>query len=111
MTVEKMHFSASVRARQLVFHNFNSRLRADDDISIFKQTRFSNIETNRSEKLECAASGSRLGATEHHANLFADLINENQNSMGLIGDACEFTHRLGHQTRLEAHLRITHITL
>ncbi len=49
------------------------------------------------------------GLPKMHADLFADLVDEDQAGPRLRHDRGELAQRLGHQAGLEAHLRLAHL--
>ncbi len=62
-------------------------------------------------KLQRAAAGGGLRIAEHHADLFADLVDEDQAGIGLRDDAGELAHGLRHQARVHAHEAVAHLAV
>jgi hypothetical protein len=40
-----------------------------------------------------------------------ELVDKNHTGFGFVDNARQFAHRLGHQTSLQAHLRLAHIAV
>ena len=49
------------------------------------------------------------GVAEHHADLLADLVDEDERGLRLGDDAGELAQRLRHEPGLQAHLRVAHL--
>jgi len=59
--------------------------------------------------LSAFAAGGGLGAAEHHADLHADLVDEDDHAVGLLDGGGELAQRLAHQAGLQAGQRIAHL--
>ena len=64
---------------------------------------------NRRVELERAAAGRRFRVAEHHADLLAELVDEDEARLRLRDGAGELPQRLRHQARLQPHLRFAHL--
>ena len=68
-----------------------------------------DLQAHRRVELQCTSAGCRLRIAEHDTNLFTDLIDKDGNRTRFADDTRELTHRLAHETSLQAYMRITHI--
>ena len=68
-----------------------------------------DVDADRRVELQRAAAGRGFGIAEHHADLLAELVDEDQAGLRLRDDAGELAERLRHQARLQAHLRFAHL--
>ena len=59
-------------------------------------------------ELQRAAAGGGFGVAEHHADLLAKLIDEDERRLRLRDRAGQLAERLRHQAGLQAHLRFAH---
>ena len=55
------------------------------------------------------AARGRLRVAEHHTDLFADLIDEDEAGARLADRSGELAQGLGHQARLHGHMGIAHV--
>src|SRR5262249_8321068 len=62
-------------------------------------------------ELEGAAAGRGLGGAVHHADLLADLVDEDDGAVAPGDDAGELAHGLGHEAGLEADDGLAHLAL
>ena len=60
-------------------------------------------------ELERVAAGGGLRVAEHHADLHADLVDEDHQRVGTLDVAGELAQRLGHQARLQARVLVAHL--
>src|SRR5438552_15570524 len=92
----------------LVLDDFNFGARTDHAVALFDGGDAADIHAHTGVKLEGTATGGGLRIAEHDADLFADLIDEDQTGAGLGDDAGEFAQRLRHEPRLQTHVAIAH---
>src|SRR5438552_5091112 len=92
----------------LVLNYFDLGTRADYAVALFDGGDAADIHAHAGVKLEGAATGGGLRIAEHDADLFANLVDENQAGSGLGDDAGELAQRLRHEPRLQAHVAIAH---
>jgi hypothetical protein len=62
-------------------------------------------------ELERVAAGGGLGVAEHHADLHADLVDEDDDGVRALDVAGELAQRLRHQARLQADCVLAHLAL
>ena len=70
-----------------------------------------NVEAHRCVELERVAAGGRFRIAEHHADLHAYLIDEDDQHIGALDVGGELAQRLAHQARLQSRKLIPHLTL
>ena len=68
--------------RDFVFHDLDSGAVTHDlAITLLDLTDTADVHTHGGEEFEGAPAGLCLGAAEHHADLFADLIGKEDNAL------------------------------
>ena len=70
-----------------------------------------DVEAHAAVKLEGIAASGRLGVAEHHAQLLAQLIDEDAACARLGDGGGEFPQGLAHQAGLQSHLALAHLAL
>ena len=70
-----------------------------------------NVDAHGTEELEGAAAGGGFRAAEHDADLFANLISEDTDALGLADHGGEATHGLRHEARLGADRGVAHLAI
>src|ERR1700761_5435896 len=76
LTVQNVELGIAERSRHLVLDDLHLRARANHYLAFLHCTNAANVDAHRRIKLQRASTRCRLRIAEHHANLFADLINE-----------------------------------
>src|SRR5688572_11940403 len=74
--VEDVEFGVAERRRDLVLDHFRARLGPDHFLAFLDRAHAPDVDAHRRVELEGVAAGGRLGVAEHHADLHADLIDE-----------------------------------
>ena len=97
------------RRSHFVLHHFDAHLVTLDDLAVFDLARTTDIEAHRSIELKGVAAGSCLGVTEHNADFFAELVDENDRCAGFVHRSCHLTQRLRHQTSLKTDFVVAHL--
>src|SRR5271168_2625770 len=92
------------RRRHLVLDDLDARLIADDLITLLNRADAPNIETDRGVEFECVAARRGLRIAEHHADLVADLIDEDDHCAGPGDRARQLAQGLAHQPGLQTHM-------
>ena len=95
----------------LVLDDLDLGARPDDRFAVLQRRDPADVDADRGVELERPAAGRRLGVAEHHADLLADLVDEDQARARLGDDRRQLAQGLGHQAGLEAHLRLAHLAL
>ena len=70
-----------------------------------------DVDTHRGIILQGAAAGGDLRAAVDDAHLLAQLVDEDADRVGLADDRSQLAHGLAHQTGLQAHVALAHLTL
>ena len=80
-------------------------------VAVFDRCARADVDAHRGVKLQRVAAGSGLRRAEHHADLLAQLVDEDTHRVGARNSAGEFTHSLRHKARLQPYVSVAHITL
>ena len=100
--IEHIEFCRFERRSDLVFNNLDARSVADDIGTVFQRIYTADIQTDAGIKLECFAAGGCLRVAEHDADLLTQLVDEDDDGVGLVDCARELAQRLAHKPRLQA---------
>src|SRR5579883_2109024 len=84
---------------------------ADYVIAVLDRGDAPDVQPHRSVELQGAAAGGGFRVPEHHADFFADLVDEDEARPGFRYDAREFAESLGHQPRLQPHMTVAHLAI
>src|ERR1700730_5205021 len=94
------------RRRHLVLDDLDARLIADDLVPLLDRADAPNIEADRGVEFECVAARRGLRIAEHHADLVADLIDEDYHCAGTGDRARPLAQCLAHQPGVQAHVAV-----
>src|SRR5436190_5365450 len=97
------------RCGALVLDDLHLHARSDDFFAFLDLRGAADVDAHRGVELECASASGGLRIAEHHADLFANLVDEDQTGPRLRYDTGELAQRLRHQPRLQAHLHVAHL--
>src|SRR5215469_1423941 len=111
LAVHDLELRLAEGRRHLVLHHLDARHVADDLVAILDGTDAPDVEADRGVELQRVAAGGRLRIAEHHADLHADLVDEDDDGVGALDVAGELAQRLRHQARLQADLHLAHLAL
>src|SRR5437764_1052708 len=109
--VHDVEFAFTEWRRDFILRDFHLRAIAHDTIAVLDRADAANVETKRRIEFQRAAAASSLRTAEHHADFFANLVNEDEARVGLRHDRCQFAQRLRHQASLKAGQRIAHLAI
>src|SRR5713101_4240760 len=109
--VKDVEFGFAEGSGNLVFHDFAARARADHPVALLDGLDAADIDAHRGVELERTAARGGFRIAEHDADLFADLVDEDEAGARLRDNRGEFAQRLRHQPRLQAHRWLTHFAL
>src|SRR5882762_7239902 len=107
--VHDVELGLSEWRRDLVLYDLDARSAADHHIAVLDARDAADVHAHRRVELQRAAASGRFGVAEHDADLFAQLVDEDQAALRLRHRARELPERLRHQPRLQAHLRFAHL--
>ena len=109
LAVHDVELGFAERRRDLVLDDLHARAAADDGVAVLDAGDAADVHAHRRVELQRAAAGRRFRVAEHHADLLAQLVDEDEAGLRLRDDAGELAQRLRHQPRLQAHLRVAHL--
>ena len=99
------------RRRHLVLDHLDAGLVADDLLAILDRADAANVETDGGVELERVAARRGLGRAVHHADLHADLVDEDHHGLRARDRGGELAQGLAHQPGLEARLIVAHLAV
>ena len=108
--VQNIELRLAERRRHFVLHHFAARPRTHHFVAFLDRLHAPDVHAHRRIKLERAPARGGLWIAEHHANLFANLVDENQAGARLRNNGRQLPQSLRHQPRLQTHLRLAHFT-
>src|SRR3954468_710781 len=111
LAIHHVELGLAERRRDLVLDDLHASAAANNHIAVFDRANAADVDANGRIELERAAARRRFGVAEHDADLFTQLVDEDEACLRLGDNARELAERLRHQPRLQAHLRFTHLAL
>ena len=90
----------------LVLDHFRPHPLADDLLALLELPDAADVDAAGAVELQGPAAGRGLGVAEHHADLLADLVDEDHRRLALADRPGQLPHRLAHQPGLQADVRI-----
>ena len=97
------------RRRNLIFHYFDTGTVTDDLTALLQCLNSSDIQSYRRIELQCPSTGGGLRVTEHDTYLLTKLVDKNNSTVGFADHSSQLTQCLGHQSRLQTHMAVSHI--
>jgi hypothetical protein len=82
-----------------------------DALVVLEHLAAADVHAHRGVELERVAARGHLGVAVHHADLAAQLVEEEHGGVRLGQRAGDLAQRLGHEARLQAHLLVRHVAL
>src|SRR5206468_196114 len=110
LAVHDFEFGFAKRRSDLVLHDLHARLVADHFLAILDGADAADVEAHGGVELERVAAGGGFRIAEHHADLHANLVDEDDHGVRARDVAGELAQRLRHQSGMQAHLRLAHLT-
>ena len=92
--------------RDLVLHHLHTDPLADHLLAFLELPDAADVHAAGAIELQGPAARRRFGRAEHHADLLADLVDEDHRRLGLGDHAGQLAHRLAHEPGLQADVRI-----
>src|SRR3974390_282213 len=92
----------------LVLHDLDLGAIADNLIALFDGADAANVDAHRGVELQRAPARGGFRIAEHHANLLANLVDEDKGSTRLGNDAGKFAQGLRHQAGLQTDMAVPH---
>ena len=84
LTVHDLELDLFERRRDLIFHHFHARLAAYHFVTFFHRADAAYIQTHRGVELQGVAASGGFWAAEHHTDLHADLVNKDNQAVGVF---------------------------
>ena len=84
----------------LVFHNLDARLSSQHVFAVLDVRQAADVEAHATVELQRIAAGRCLGIAEHHAQLLAQLVDEDAAGARLGDGGGKFPQCLAHQAGL-----------
>src|SRR5690606_23877156 len=107
--VQDLELSLTERRRHLVLHDLDPGFTADHLVAFLHRAGTADIQTDRGVELQRVTTGGGFRVAEHHADLHADLVDEDHQAVGILDVAGDLAQRLRHQSRLHAHVVVAHV--
>ena len=95
----------------LILDDLGTRAVADDLRAVLDGFGAADIDTDGRVELQRVAASGRFGVAVHDADLHTQLVDEDDDAVGLGDIARELPQRLRHETRLQTDERIAHFAL
>ena len=95
----------------LVLHDLDPGAVAHDLDPVLDGLDAADVEAHRRVELERPAAGGGLRRAEHHADLLAQLVDEDGDGAGPVEVGGQLAQRLGHEAGLEADVGVAHLAL
>ena len=111
LAVHDVELGLPERGGHLVLHHLGAGAVADDLAAGLQRLDAAHIDANGGVELQRPATGGDLGVSVHDAHLLAELVDEDDDGVGLVDDAGELAQRLTHQAGVQAHEAVAHLTL
>src|SRR5438270_10450524 len=109
LAIENVELRIAKRSRHLIFDNLDLGAGTDNRIAILHRPDAADIDADRGVELQRLATGGRLRIAEHHANLLANLVDEDQTGARLRNRSRKLSESLRHETSLQPHMRVAHL--
>ncbi len=94
LAVENLELSLTKRRSHFVLYDFDAGFATYNFITFFHRASTANVQTDRSIELERITARGGFRATEHHTDLHTDLVDEDDQAVGVLDVTGDFTQRL-----------------
>src|SRR5262249_21583575 len=111
LAVHHVELGDPERRRDLVLHDLDADPVADRFGPGLDRLDPADVEADARVELQPPTAGRRLGVAEHHADLLAELVREDQRRVRPRDRAGQLPQRLAHQPRLDADEAVAHLAL
>ena len=105
---QNVELSCLERWRHLVLDHLDLGFVADGFVTLLDGAGAADVQAHRGVELQRVTTGGGFRAAEHHADLHADLVDEDDHAVGLLDGGGELAQRLAHQAGLQARQGIAH---
>ena len=110
LAIHDVELNLAERRGDLVLHHLDLDIVADHLVAKLDLARAPNVEPNRRIEFQGIAARGGFGAAIHDADLHANLVDEDDDALGLGNRAGELAKGLTHQPRLQARQAVAHIS-
>jgi hypothetical protein len=111
LAVHDVELDLLERRRHLVLDHLHPGGVADDVVAVLDLAGAADVEADRGVEFQRVAAGRRLRIAVHDADLHADLVDEDDQALGLGDRAGQLAQRLAHQPGLQADMAVAHLAL
>ena len=105
-----VELGSAERRRHLVLDHLDAGAIADHFVADLDRLDAAHVQTHGGIELERLTAGGGFRVAEHHADLLAQLVCENDSGLGLVDCARKLAECLRHQAGLHTHAGIAHVT-
>ncbi len=111
LAVEDVELGLLEGRRDLVLDHLAAGAVADRFRAVLEGLDAADVDAHGGVELQRAATGRGLRRAEHHADLLAELVDEDRGGLRLVERTGDLAERLAHQSGLETHVRVAHLAL
>ena len=111
LAVHDVELGLAERRGDLVLDDLHPGARPDDLATVLDALDPADVEAHRRVELQRPAARGGLRRTEHHADLLAQLVDEDHDRVGAVEVGGELAQRLAHQPGLQADVGVAHVAL
>ena len=109
LAVHDIEFDLAKGRGHLVLHYLHAGPVANHLLAVLEGADAPDVEPHAGVELQCIATRRGLGTAKHHADLHADLVDEDDQGIGLGDGAGQLAQGLAHQARVQANVGIAHL--
>ncbi len=111
VAVEDVELGLLEGRRDLVLDDLDAGAVADRVGAVLQRLDASDVEPHRGVELQRPATGRGLRRAEHHADLLAELVDEDRGGLGLVERTGDLPQGLAHQAGLQTDVAVAHLAL
>ena len=109
LAVENVELGLLERRRDLVLDDLDASAVTHCVGTVLESFDTTDVEADRSVELQCLTTGGGFGRTEHHADLLAKLVDEDDGGARVVHGTGDLAQRLAHQSSLQTDVAVTHL--
>ena len=111
LAVDDVELGLAEGRGELVLHDLDLRANPDRLRALLDRVLAAHVEPHGRVELQRAPAGRRFRRSEEHADLLADLVDEDDRGARARDGGGEFPERLGHEPRLQPGQRVAHVAV